>query len=281
MVIDRKWLKSQFPDLQDLAQIGQGGQKVVFSARHRTMGAVVLKLIRPTVKDSAVSRELEAVRLVDSPRVPKILEHGTIPSQVGDCLWLIEPHILGVTLRSRLSSGPLHGTDTARLALHMLEALSKAEAVKIVHRDVKPDNIMCDRLSDYWLLDFGIARHLDLPSLTDTSARFGKFTPGYAPPEQFRNLKDVIDNRSDLFALGVTLYESVTGLNPFRENASNELDVLKRVETQALARLDTTVIDPKLADLIQALTQRRRDHRPESAIDALRWVRDILGVVEN
>jgi serine/threonine protein kinase len=104
-----------------------------------------------------------------------------------------------------------------RLGLHVLEALERAETVQIVHRDVKPDNIMCDGEGNFWLLDFGIARHLELSSLTPTASPFGKMTLGYAPPEQCRNVKGDIDSRADLFALGVTLHECATGRNGFFE----------------------------------------------------------------
>ncbi|MFX8601132.1 serine/threonine protein kinase, partial [Acinetobacter baumannii] len=74
---------------------------------------------------------------------------------------------------------------------------------------------MIDLNGDFWLLDFGIARHLAMSSLTADFRTFGKFTPGYAPIEQWRNLKSEIDSRSDMFALGVTIIEASTGVNPF------------------------------------------------------------------
>jgi serine/threonine-protein kinase len=80
-----------------------------------------------------------------------------------------------------------------------------AEAVSIVHRDVKPANIIVDPQGEFWLIDFGVARHLDLDSLTATAAPGGCGTIGYAPAEQCRNDKPDIDARADLFALGVTL----------------------------------------------------------------------------
>jgi serine/threonine-protein kinase len=160
--------------------------------------------------------------------------------------------------------------------LHVLEALVDAEEVRIVHRDTKPDNIMMDGNDDCWLLDFGIARHLALQSLTGTGQIWGKFTLGYAPPEQCRNLKQDIDARSDLFALGVTLYECATGVQPFRNPPANDLEILKRVETLILSPLQLKFAAAnEFRDLVEALTQKRRDARPSSARDALAWMQEI------
>src|SRR5688572_8842283 len=84
---------------------------------------------------------------------------------------------------------------------------------------------------DYWLLDFGIARHLDLSSLTPTLAS-GVGTLGYAPPEQYRNWKSDIDSRADLFAVGVTGFEAATGVHPFRDGAKSGAEVIDRIENR-------------------------------------------------
>ena len=145
-----------------------------------------------------------------------------------------------------------------------------------MHRDVKPDNIMIDGRDDFWLLDFGIARHLTLSSLTGDGQVWGKFTLGYSPPEQCRNLKPQIDSRSDLFALGVTLYECVTGVHPFRYPPVSDLEVLRRVEIMPLPRLQLAFPSAAgFSDLVQAMAQKRRDLRPASARDALAWIQEI------
>lgn len=274
MNVTLEWLAQQFPDLGQFALLGQGGQKVVFAATHQSEGEVVLKLIHPHQDAESVRREILAVGQVQSPRVPKILATGQVTTNIGHCIWLREQRVNGSTLRSGLGSGPLDARGVLRLGLQMLEALAQAESVQIVHRDVKPDNIMYDRDGAFWLLDFGVARHLDLHSLTATAAPFGKFTPGYAPPEQFRNLKSTIDSRADLFALGVTLYECGTGSNPFM--TGNPLEALRNIERRTLPPLELPIASaPDLRDLVAAMTQRRRDHRPSTAAEALQWMREI------
>jgi eukaryotic-like serine/threonine-protein kinase len=274
--ITAAWLASQFSDLINIQPLSQGGQKQVFSAVHVRDGEVVLKLMHPQQDAARTNRELLAVAQVQSTRVPAILDQGTIQSPIGDCVWFREQRINGQTVRDLLPSGPFLPTRLLLLGLHMLEALAAAERASIVHRDVKPDNIILDSTGEFWLIDFGLARHLGLESLTATANAFGHVTWGYAPPEQCRNIKQEIDGRADLFAIGVTLYECATGSNPFRAGAGNVLEILQRIETMPLPRLTLPITAAsEFADLIQALTQKRRDHRPRSVKEAHEWIRDV------
>jgi serine/threonine-protein kinase len=275
--ITAAWLAQQFPDLQSIRPLSHGGQKEVFSAVHPQEGDVVLKLMHSSADIERTARELLAVSRVQSPRVPAILGRGTVPTPAGDCFWFREQRILGDTVRTRLASGPFNTPDLLRLALHVSEALVAAETVSIVHRDVKPENLILDVTGSCWLIDFGLARHLGLESLTATANVFGQVTWGYAPLEQCRNIKQEIDARADLFALGVTLYECATAVNPFRDGARDALEVLQRVERGNLPRLQLSLYPSAsdFADLVAALTQRHRIHRPQSAREAHDWIRDI------
>ena len=271
------WLAGQFPDLQNIQHLSTGGQKQVFSANHQGDGEVVLKLMHPTADLERTTREIVAVARVQSARVPRILAHGVIPTPMGDSLWFREQRIHGLTVREQLATGPFDSPSLLRLALHVAETLVAAEAVDIVHRDVKPENLILDPTGDCWLIDFGLARHLGLESLTETANAFGHVTWGYAPLEQCRNIKQDIDARADLFALGVTLYECATGTNPFRTGARDALEVLRRVENGNFPRLQLTFPSAAdFADLVAALTQRQRIHRPQSAREAFDWIKDIF-----
>lgn len=274
--ITATWLAKTFSDLLNIQPLSQGGQKQVFSARHPHDGDVVLKLMHPNADTERTTRELVAVARVKSTRVPAILDKGTVSTPIGDCFWFREQRIHGSTVREILATGPLRTSALLRLALHVSETLVAAEDVNIVHRDVKPDNIIRDLVGDYWLIDFGLARHLGLESLTATMNFFGHVTWGYAPLEQCRNIKQQIDARADLFALGVTLYECATGTNPFREGARSPLEVLQRVESGHMPRLQLSFPSASaFADLIASLTQRHRVHRPQSAREAYEWIKDI------
>jgi serine/threonine-protein kinase len=277
MAIDLTWLQQQFPEILSLSPLSEGGQKEVFSGAHATDGAVVLKIYHPQTDLSRVVREIQAVQGVGSPRVPKIFEVGTKNTHIGDVVWVREEQISGENLRQVLrKKGTLSLQQVLKLGRQILEALADAENVRIVHRDVKPANIIVDCSGDAWLLDFGLARHLDLTSLTATSDYYGPCTPGYAPPEQFRNRKSEIDARADLFALGVTLYECSEGVNPFVDRARDILEILRRVESCPLPAISGTVDNKgKFPQLVTAMTRQRPNHRLSSIQEALTWMQEI------
>ena len=272
--VDPAWLAQQFPDLKDLKTLAAGGQKQVFSAMHATDGEVVLKLMHPGSDPARTERELEAASKVQARRMPPIYEHGNITGSTGTFVWFREKRILGEPLDKRLQAGPLAYQELLRLTLHVSETLVAAEAVNIVHRDVKPANIIMDPSGEFWLIDFGFARHLDLDSITATAAPGGWGTLGYAPVEQCRNDKPEIDARADVFALGVTTYEAATGSNPHQAGARDAFEIIKRVSQVALPRL-THPIPSEFADLVATLAQPNCVHRVQTARDAHEWIKDI------
>lgn len=282
MAIDVDWIRQQFPDLRGLQPLARGGQKVVFAANHNADGDIVLKLLLRETGNDRLAREVLAGELVDCERVPRIIETGLLDTPIGECIWVREQRIHGVTLRTRLASGPLPFDEALRLGLQLLATLEVAERKRIVHRDIKPENVMVDGQGDYWLLDFGLARHLDLESLTATHLQFGVGTLGYAAPEQFRNLKRQIDCRADLFGLGVLLYECAVGHNPFIVGARDQLEVLRRVEQMPLPRLNHAKDAAyQFADFLNALTQKHRTQRPRSTREAYQWLEDVQRMVSS
>lgn len=276
MSIDVAWIASKFPALTGLRPLARGGQKLVFSAAHASDGDVVLKLLLRESSGDRLEREVLAGQLVECDRVPRILETGVLPTPIGECIWVREERIAGSTLRPVLSNGPMGLPTVIQLARQLLETLAIAEEKRIVHRDIKPENVMVDGDGDYWLLDFGLARLLDMDSLTATHLPFGVGTLGYSAPEQFRNQKRLIDARADLFSLGVLLYECVVGFNPFRQGARDELEILSRVETMRLPRINhPDDQNGEFGDFVAALTQKHRTQRPRSVADALAWLSEI------
>jgi serine/threonine-protein kinase len=272
-----QWIAQEFPDLQNIDILGVGGQKLVLSVLHPIEGEVVLKIIHPSQEVEGIRREILAVEQVGSPRVPSILETGLVDTPMGQSIWIREQRIQGISLRDRLQYGALSLDEIFKLGVQMLEALAEAEKVQIVHRDVKPENIMVDGNGDFWLLDFGISRHLAMTALTPMTRPFGKFTLGYAPPEQVRNLQQEIDATADLFAFGVTFYECATGINPFRNGAKDDFEILNRVDSMPLPALNLPCKNSaSLNDLINAVTQKRRDHRPPTVAEALDWMQEIV-----
>ena len=173
MTFDPQWLDASFPNLRDLTLIGRGGQKEVLRGQAADGQVVVLKLCHLGSDRQRILREIRAAQQLASSHVPRILDYGEANSPVGQIIWLVEEYVDGRCLREALIDGPIAATDVARVGLGVLDALTAAEAAHVVHRDVKPDNILLRRDGEVCLLDFGIARHLDLASMTPSAAGVG------------------------------------------------------------------------------------------------------------
>lgn len=279
MSVDIQWLRKNFTKLSKIEPLAVGGQKWVFQCQHPDFGPCVLKLIKPGAS-RYLDRELEAVaRLgeIPSENVPKIHGFGTISSQIGKLIWLLEQYVDGIDLHELLGNGPLRREQLLRLASDLVSISKDAESVNVVHRDIKPLNIKIDSEGNAWLLDFGIARILDLESKTRTDSPIGPHSPGYGAPEQFRYKKRHIDGRSDLFAIGVVLHESATGMNFFIEGARDRNDILRRVENEYLPDLDLDWDTEGLfREFVTSLTQKYPHQRPQNCADAADWLGEIM-----
>jgi serine/threonine protein kinase len=274
--VDPAFLAEKFPHISQIEPLRSGGQKWVFRCHHPQHGPCALKLMKPGA-ELRLDRELEAVQRLSSGSVPQVYDVGRIDTQMGECVWLLEGFIDGSELSDRLSEGVMTKGQLLNLALDLISAAADAETAQVVHRDIKPDNIKIDATGKAWLLDFGIARILDLQSITPTAQPMGPHTPGYSPPEQFKYSKREIDGRSDLFAIGVVLYQCATGTNPFLEGARDRMEILRRVEHEPLPRLDLEWdVEGRFADFVSALTQKYPYQRVPSCVEALAWLREII-----
>lgn len=274
---------TEFKKLTNLRELKVGGQKKVYSAVHPTFGKVVLKHIFIT-SDSLerTKREIRAVSLLNSVNIPNILAHNCDEANPHP-IWIIEQFISGKNLRDLLTEGFHFNTmQIVNLLETILTILVKAEENNLVHRDIKPENIMLDKEGKFWLLDFGISRHLDLESITQSNSPFGLFTFGYASSEQFKNLKKDIDIRADLFSLGVLCHELIQEKNFYISGSENDLFmILKRLENQSLPRIrikgDTQF---KLSAFITLLGDHRRYRRPANARKAMEILSTILESID-
>lgn len=264
-----------FPELGPLALIASSGQKHVL--RVEGSARSVLKLIKSS--DSSAQRamrEVEAVARLRSRYVPELLDVGEREIDGAVVVYFLERFVEGVTYRELVGGGQQPLPSVLRLAHALLTACCEFEVARLVHRDIKPENVIVGPNGDFWILDFGIVRILDMDSVTRTSDRFGPFTPGYGAPEQIRNIKDAIDGRADLFSVGVVMYEALLGWNPYLRGKRDSLAVIRHMLEQDLERLDTSVAGSmQLADFIASLTARFPSRRPSSAIDALAWFNQV------
>ena len=196
---------------------GKGAFKETFSALTSGKTPVALKILEPAKCDVARSqREIEALEKCNSPLIARLYDYGTFHSTDGtDYYYSVEEYLDGGTLTQRLN--PTLAPDVVRdYGRRLTEALSHLKDQNLVHRDIKPDNIMFRAGSDVpVLVDFGLVRDLSASSLTQTWLPQGPGTPYYAAPEQLNNDKHLIGWRTDQFSLGVVLGISLTAQHPF------------------------------------------------------------------
>lgn len=271
-------VRSILPDIDQIEEIKVGGQKAVFRAEHKSFGSVIVKVLRPKGSIERMTREVTIVRQNDFTNVPKIFDYNECTLEGDKCLYLIEQLIEGQELRKFIDGiGHFTINEACSLLHHLLETILDLELARVVHRDIKPENIIRTAEDKYWLLDFGIARDLDSTSLTLTEANFGPHTVGYAAPEQFRNMKKKIDSRTDLFSVGVVLYEAITGNHPFAQSGMNPLEVLSRTETLSIDNLNIEgdTDDRVLSRFILNLMQKFPSRRPPSGRQAWEWFSEI------
>ncbi len=211
------------------ALLGEGGMGVVLRARHTFTGAAAaVKLLHPRLRlhDSLAARflaEARAPATIGHPGIVTVTDAGRTPE--GD-LYLVMELLQGETLKARMAREALSFEAIRKVLLEVLDALSAAHAAGLIHRDLKPDNVfLCAPGGAVKLLDFGIAKVVREGNAQDQSATTTGSVLGtlvYMSPEQLRDAKHV-DYRTDLWAVGVMLYEMATGQRPYEADTFGEM----------------------------------------------------------
>ncbi len=248
------------------ARLGGGGMGEVFRARDLELDRdVAIKLVRPELADLA---EVTA-RFRAEARTLAGLAHSNIATVFRffaheGTLYLVMEYISGQPFGDMLrEKGALPATEVVRIMKQALAGLGYAHDNKVVHRDIKPGNLMLDGRDTVKVLDFGIAHLLDQTRITQSGSVLG--TPAYMAPEQV--LGQQVDGRTDLYALGVVLYEMLTGKLPYRANSQFE-QMRAHLETQprSLKEMNETVPRPLRETIVQALA-KQADDRFQSAAE--------------
>lgn len=205
-------------------EIGRGGLAVVYRAKDTVLGrTVALKLLmdQNTEKNERFlrrfQREAKTLAQLSHPSIVKVLDYGDYEGQP----YLVMEYISGGTLSSRIGK-PMPYTEAATLLAPIARALQHAHQHKVVHRDVKPGNILFNESGQGMLSDFGIVKLTDSDesqSLTGTGSIVG--TPSYMAPEQIQGKP--VDGRADVYALGIVLFELVSGRKPYTANTPLEV----------------------------------------------------------
>lgn len=245
---------------------GQGGMGSVFRAVDGVTGAVVALKTSNTKaadEDAMRARFLREAHVLASLEHPAIVRH--VAHGVSDGVaWLAMEWLEGESLAARLKTRLLDVPGALALGVRVATALEAAHAAGVVHRDVKPSNIVVvDRLEDAKLVDFGVARpQFADADLTTTGLAIG--TANYMAPEQARGVRD-IDGRADLYALGGVLFKALTGATPFQSRDLVEVLAKVLLEPPPSLRARRADVPVALDDLVRALLSKEPDARPASA----------------
>ena len=201
-------------DYLDVVLLKQGGQKAAYCGRHAEHGQVVVKIGTYTSPNGLkrIQREVEVLRGLSSIYYPRNIAFSTTAP---NNFVIVEEYVPSVPLSSCLDQFSKPAKALAFLN-HLVQGLSIIWDKRVVHRDIKPDNILVLPDGTPKIIDLGIARLLDDESLTRTFNARGPCTPNYASPEQLKNRKVQIDQRADQFGLGIVLVQLLlNGAHPF------------------------------------------------------------------
>lgn len=260
--VDSIALAQAFPDVTFEAKLGEGGQKYVYRAQMQPEGRVAFKIIKSNQQIERTIREINAASSFSPPRFPQIYKYGNATVANIEIVFIVEQFIDGVSLRDLVNRGSLNEAEVLNVGSELLMALTEISEKNLVHRDIKPENIMISSNDGAVLLDFGIARHLDLNSLTHDVAMFGPMTPGYAAPEQINNEKRSISVRTDLFAWGILMYEMLSGFNPFTQGCTTSSEAL--IKTLKYEPELLQGCNPELSRIIGWCMRKQVHRRPPS-----------------
>jgi serine/threonine-protein kinase len=264
--------------------LGQGGQATAFKAEDlRLNRPVVIKALRPDLASSETARrrferEAALASAIDNPHIQAVYDVG----ETDGLYYIVLQYVEGPTLKQFMAGRPLETLSALSIAIQLADALAVAHAGGIAHRDLKPANIIVGPGGQARILDFGLAKMLvaepgDTPSstpsrtddpLTEVGVPYGSM--GYSSPEQASG--QPADHRTDVWSLGVVLYETVTGVAPFR--GRHAVEVLNAV-INATPR-PITDVNPRALPLLQPILDRALAKSPAARYQTMAAFRDAL-----
>jgi len=248
-------------------EIARGGAAYVYAARDAMQQAVAVKILRPelavTVTADRFLREVALLRQLEHPSVARVIDSG----EAEFFLYYVMPMIDGPSLRQHLERARrVSVEDTQRIGSDLLDALAYFHGRKIVHRDVKPDNIVL-RPEGPVLVDFGIAKAIaEAGTHRLTRSGFTVGTSHYMSPEQVLGAPD-IDHRCDLYSLGCVLFECLAGRPPFWHRREELVLHMQQVEPAPDVREFRTDTPASLADAIARALLKEPGERWQSAVE--------------
>jgi serine/threonine protein kinase/tetratricopeptide (TPR) repeat protein len=259
-----------------LGELGRGGMGTVYRVLDTKINEVIaLKLLKPEVAADArvverFKNELRLARKIIHKNVCRVYDIN----EAEGVLFITMEYVPGENLRSLIREGhPLPPGKAIEIVRQVGEGLAEAHRLGVVHRDLKPQNIMVGKDAGIHIMDFGIARLMGVSEFTEAGTIIG--TPDYMSPEQVEGR--TVDPRSDIYSLGVILYEMVTGRVPFTGETALSVAVKHKTERPADPRTLNAQVSPALDDLILRCMEKDPEARPQKAEDLIGELARIAG----
>jgi serine/threonine protein kinase/Tfp pilus assembly protein PilF len=263
-----------------IGSLGKGGMGVLYKAEDvRLRRVVALKVLPPDLTRNPEARE----RFIQEAQAASALDHANICTiyEIGECedtgMYIAMAFYAGETLKQKIERGPLKVTDALGISIQVAQGLARAHEAGIVHRDLKPANVIVTERGELKIIDFGLAKLAGQVDLTKVGTMMG--TVMYMSPEQAQG--EGVDHRTDIWALGVVLYEMLTGQIPFKgDRDQTVIYSILNVEPEPL-RLIQRHVPVALEKIVRKAIQKDAKGRYQSITDMLGdlvTVRDALKV---
>lgn len=259
-------VSDELPGYTNIEEFTEGGQGCIFRALSSDRSVVAIKIYAPGQTLVRAELEVQKLQRMSSVYMVQLFQSGYVKIRGQDSFYSITRWEEGEDLRRRLSDhGTLTDFEVRLLLTHICTAIDELWHAKVVHCDVKPENILFGADGAFRLVDLGLAKHLDNPTITQFGITMG--TLGYMAPEQMTGRKNYT-LRVDLFALGICAYESLTGIHPF---GKNQFLVMSNVSVEPPS--NSIQIGSDLEKAIMKMLQHNPLYRPTSGADVITMIR--------
>lgn len=268
-------LAGQVIDKYQLIEVmGRGGMAVVYRARQLNIERnVAVKVMSSALAGSPdfiarFKREADLIAKLEHPHILPIYDYG----QLGEFVYLVVRLMEGGSLDRRVRGKALPLPDVEKLSAQIGAGLDYAHQHGIVHRDLKPNNVLLDNLGNAYLMDFGIAKIMQGTQMTATGTMMG--TPAYMAPEQWK--ADNIDQRADIYSMGIILYELLTGDVPFHAETPHQLMFAHLEKEMPRASLKVPGLSSDIDDVILKATSKKPEDRYQKATELTKALADAI-----
>ncbi|MEK6590077.1 MAG: protein kinase [Nitrospinota bacterium] len=259
--------KSRLEDRYDhIEKIGMGGMGAIYRAKDKILGrTVALKVIKDDFRSDteAVQRFIREAQSASALHHPGIITIFDI--NIGEPMFIAMEFVDGRNLREKLNKKAMPIKEFLKIAIDICDALEAAHSKNIVHRDIKLENIMLTNEGEIKIADFGLASISTASRMTQAGQVLG--TPLYMPPEQIKGKPT--DNRSDIYSLGITFYEILTGSVPFPDGDIGYRHIHEAPESPSL-------INPAISELLEKIILKCIEKTPESRYQSVKEIKEEL-----